>query len=181
MVDEVNQQRIKATTANKEQLTTTTATAATTTASGPYAAYSGAGGGVGGVGGGVGGFGELGGVTSAEAVLRKMKETILIHVAELVVLDRIATVRMVAEIFPDEHKVVLSALESAPQQQHHFLRAVAQGEAQGDSTQGGVNSGGLGGGDLSMASYNQLPFTLDTSDLRLYVQLMAEYVGWGGL
>eukprot|EP00618_Florenciella_parvula_P021714 CAMPEP_0119490312 /NCGR_PEP_ID=MMETSP1344-20130328/15523_1 /TAXON_ID=236787 /ORGANISM="Florenciella parvula, Strain CCMP2471" /LENGTH=69 /DNA_ID=CAMNT_0007525449 /DNA_START=14 /DNA_END=220 /DNA_ORIENTATION=- len=69
-----------------------------------------------------------------------MKETIIIHMAELVVLDRIATVRMVAEIFPSEHKVVLAALEPAPQQQHQFLRAVAQGEAQGDGADGGVSS-----------------------------------------
>ena len=81
----------------------------------------------------------------------------------------------------------------ANEQQHQFLRAVAQGEAQGDGAvmEGGMRSFSGSGGTVgagagatsgdgdhtmaSMASFNQLPFTLDSADLKRYVQLMAEY------
>jgi len=91
----------------------------------------------------------------AEDVLGAMKMTVMAQLAVLVDLDRLATGRLVADLFADDHKRALKALAGTPRQQFGLLSAMVTGPEEPD--EGAAH------------------FALDDSDLQLFVALMAQF------
>mmetsp|Transcript_21775 Transcript_21775/g.44724 ORF Transcript_21775/g.44724 Transcript_21775/m.44724 type:complete len:1644 (+) Transcript_21775:148-5079(+) len=91
-------------------------------------------------------------------VFQAMKSCIMVQLAVLIDLDRVATVRMVGQLFAEDHQRVLTALSDTPRQQYGLLSAMVAATRDADGE-----------------SFGMTPFPLDGNDLRLYVQLMARF------
>jgi len=128
-----------------------------------------------------------------DIALQAMKTAIIIQLAVLIELDRTCAVKLVMQLFSNEHKRVLKALADTPKQLYSLFCAIDQRNQQendngiGSSNSDANNGGGTGGNnnndgdmnngidDISQNDDDGGMIILDESDIILYIQLMAKF------